>query len=192
MVEENPVFLFSYLPYKKRMICEAEILVPDGLYSDTEELYLKAYQNGKELKSQRIKELGNFNYDRKIRCAFYCDLEPLNTTRIDFIAEKRPKTKRMELDGDYVFSNKYMKVKINSKTGLIDSYKVDGKELLSGGALEPIMSVSSENPWGHDLERTTTNKTPFKLSSCDHGLTRDLSTLNTGCSMANRLIQLQK
>ena len=174
---ENPIFLFNYLPYKKRMICEAEVLLMDGLLSDTEELYFKAYQNGKEIKSQRIKELGNINFDRKIRTAFYVELEPLNTARVDLIAEKRPKTTKPVITGDYEFSNDYMKVRINSKTGLLDSYIVDGKELLSGGAFEPILSESTENPWGHDLDKTTSNKIPFKLSKCDHGPLRDLSQM---------------
>ena len=174
---ENPVFLFNFLPYKRRTVCEAEILLMDGLLSDSEELYFKVYQNGKEIKSQRIKELGNINYDRKLRTAFYAELEPLNISRIDFIVDKRPKTKKEELKGDFIFSNDFMSVRINSKTGLIDSYKVDSKELLSGGAFEPILSISTENPWGHDLDRTTSDKTPFKLSSCDHGLVRDLKQM---------------
>ena len=174
---ENPVFLFNYLPYKRTTICEAEVLLMDGLLSDTEELFLRAYQNGKELKAQRVKELGNTNYDRKIRMAFQCDLEPLNTTRIDFIVDKRPKTKRLELDGDYVFSNDHMKVRISSRTGLIDSYSVDGKEMLSGPAFEPYLSISTENPWGHDLDKTTSYKVPFELSTCDHGLVRGLKQM---------------
>ena len=174
---ENPVFLFNFLPYKIRRICEVEILLMDGLLSDQEELYLSAYQDGKELKSQRIKELGNINFDRRIRTAFYCDLKPLNASRIDFIINRRPKTIKKELDGDYIFSNDHIKVRINSKTGLLDSYIVDGKELLSGGAFEPILSVSTENPWGHDLDRTTSSKRPFKLSKCDEGLTRDLKQM---------------
>ena len=123
--EENPIFLFNFLPYRRKTICEAEVFVMDGLWSDTEELYLKAYQNGRELKSQRIKELGNINYDRRIRMAFNCDLEPLNIARIDLIIERRPKTIRKELDGDYIFENQFFKVRINSKTGLLDSYIVD-------------------------------------------------------------------
>ena len=174
---ENPVFLFNFLPYKRRTICEAEILLMDGLLSDREELYFKVYQNGKEIKSQRIKELGNINYDRKIRTAFYAELEPLNIARIDFIVDRRPKTNKEELKGDFIFSNEYMSVRINSKTGLIDSYKVDSVELLSGKAFEPILSISTENPWGHDLDRTTYDKTPFNLSSCDHGLVRDLKQM---------------
>ena len=175
--EENPVFLFNFLPYGRKAICEAEVLLMDGLYSDTEEIYFEAYQNGKLLKSQRVKELGNINYDRKIRTAFYCDLKPLNISRVDLIVKKRPITTKPVLDGDYVFENSHIKVRINSKTGLLDSYIVDGKQLLSGGAFEPILSVSTENPWGHDLERTTSNKTPFKLSKCDLGLTRDLKQM---------------
>lgn len=175
--EENPIFLFNFLPYRRKTICEAEVFVMDGLWSDTEELYLKAYQNGRELKSQRIKELGNINYDRRIRMAFNCDLEPLNIARIDLIIERRPKTIRKELDGDYIFENQFFKARINSKTGLLDSYIVDGKEMLNGGAFEPFLSVSTENPWGHDLERTTHSKVPFKLSTCDHGLVRDLKQM---------------
>ena len=174
---ENPVFLFNYLPYQKRQICEAEILLMDGLLSDTEELYFKVYQDGKEVKSQRIKELGNINFDRRIRTAFYVDLKPLNTTRVDLIVEKRPKTVKAELNSDYVFENEHMKVKINYETGLLDSYIKDGKELLNGGAFEPYLSLSTENPWGHDLERTTTNKTPFVKSPCNHGVTKDLKQM---------------
>ena len=174
---ENPIILFNFLPYERKTICETEILVMDGLLSDTEELYFKAYQNGKAIKSQRVKELGNINYDRRIRTAFCCNLKPLNTSRIDLILERRPKTIKPELTGDYNFENDYMKVRINSKTGLLDSYVVDGKELLNGGAFEPILSISTENPWGHDLDKTTTNKKPFKLSKCNKGLVKDLKQM---------------
>lgn len=174
---ENPVFLFNFLPYERDTICESEILLMDGLLSDTDELYLKAYQNGKEIKSQRIKELGNINFDRRIRMAYRCHLEPLNISRIDLVVEKRPKTYKQELNGDYLFANNHIKVRINSKTGLLDSYIVDGKELLNGGAFLPVLSVSTENPWGHDLDKTTTSKVPFELSKCNDGLTRDLKQM---------------
>ncbi len=174
---ENPVFLFNFMPYERECICETEILLMDGLLSDTEELYLKAFEDGKELKVQRIKELGNINYDRKNRMAFKCNLKPLNISRIDFVVEKRPKTNKPILEGDYIYSNSHMSVRINSKTGLLDRYIVDGVELLNGGAFEPILSVSTENPWGHDLIRTTSSKTPFVLSKCNHGITRDLKQM---------------
>jgi len=174
---ENPVFLFNFLPYKKEAICETEILLMDGLLSDTEELYFKVYQNGKEIKSQRIRELGNINFDRRIRTAYKCELEPLNINRVDLLIEKREKTFKPEINGDYHFENDHMKVKINSKTGLLDSYVIDGIEILNGGAFEPILSVSTENPWGHDLDRTTTDKVPFRLSSCDHGIVDGLKQM---------------
>ena len=167
-----PVFMFNYQPYKRTEICEVEFSAEKGYIPEDDEYYFTATQNGKEIKVQVIKELSNQNWEWRKRVAFECELEPLNVSRIDFVIHKRPIFKKPILTDHFVYSDERKRVRINYKTGLLDSYIVNGKEMLSGGAFQPIMYDSTENPWGHLETHIGTNPVPFKLSDCASGITR--------------------
>lgn len=109
--------------------------MPKALVSDTQQYMVTAYQNGRKLPTQCIKELSNIHYDRRKRIAYRCTLSPLGITRVDFRVEVTPKVGLPKTEGtQIVFSDSMKTIHINRTTGLMESYVTAGKELISGGA----------------------------------------------------------
>lgn len=176
---EFPIFIFNPQPYALDTVCETEYLMPKALISDTQQYTVTAYQNGKELPAQCIKELSNINYDRRKRMAYRCRLAPLAVTRIDFRVEITPKQLRAETAGDeIVFSDSIKTLRISRKTGLLESYVVGGKEMLRGGAFQPVMYGDNADPWGWYMDRIGKNPVPFQLSDCNSGPFGKLKNVN--------------
>lgn len=167
---EYPIFVFNHQPYDRKALCEVEILIETPLDSETEEYQVDVKKEGKVIPSQCIKELGNINFDRRKRIAFNLDLKALDITRVDFEIKKVAKKPVQTIDGELVIKDSVKEVKINKETGLIESYKVNGKELLNGSAFEPFILDSTPNPWGHFLDRIDNNPVRMNLSKCDKGV----------------------
>jgi len=167
---EYPVFVFNNQPYEREALCEVEILLQEPLISDTVEYKLSVFQNGVTVPSQRIKEMGNINFDRRIRIVFSGKLNALNVTRFDIKVKIASKNVLTETNGDVILTDSVKKVKINGKTGLLDSFMVGGKELLSGGAFEPIMFTTTEDSWGRNVISFNKEPKPIKLSNCNRGI----------------------
>ena len=156
-----PIFLFNPQPYARETICETEFLVPKALISDTEQYTVTAYQDGAAIPSQCIKEESNINYDRRKRIACRCKLAPLGITKVVFRVTVTPKKAEPAQDAeDVVFSDSRKTVRISRRTGLMESFAVDGKELLSGGAFRPVLYEDNADPWGWDMDRIGKNPTP--------------------------------
>lgn len=174
-----PIFIFNSQPYARNTVCETEYLMPKALISDTQQYTVTAYQNGKKLPTQCIKELSNIHYDRRKRIAYRCDLAPLGITRVDFRVEVTDKQFLKETTGEeIVFTDSIKTLKISRKTGLLSSYIVNGKELLSGGAFEPVMYEDNADPWGWYMDAIGKNPVPFHLSPCSAGPFANLKNVN--------------
>lgn len=167
---EYPVFIFNHQPYDRNALCEVEILIEKPLDSETEEYQVDVRKDGKIISSQCIKELGNINFDRRKRVAFFCDLKALAITRVDLAIKKVAKKPLKTIDGELVVKDGCKTVKISRKTGLLESYIVNGKELLAGETFEPIISEATPNPWGHFLNRIDKDSESIKLSNCNKGV----------------------
>ncbi len=161
-----PIFVYNTQPYKRMAVAEAEFLMPIPIETDDVQYTVTAWQNGKKVPSQCIKELSNINYDRRKRIAVRCELEPLNLTRIDFSVEKTPKVWKKEHFGDILYQDACKTVRISAHTGLLESYQVNGKELLSGSAFQPILYEDNADPWGWYMDKIGKNPVPFTLSAC--------------------------
>lgn len=167
---EFPIFIFNSQPYSRDSVLETEFLMPKALISDEAQYTVTAYQNGKPIPTQCIKELSNINYDRRKRIAYRCALLPFGITRVDFRVKTEPKKEKMFPAGqDIVLTDSVKSVRISAKTGLLESFRVGGKELLSGGAFLPVMPDDNADPWGWYMDRIGTDETPFRLSECDRG-----------------------
>ncbi len=175
---EYPFFVVNTQPYQRDDIVEAEFLMLKPITNDEEQYTVTAWQDGKKIPCQCIKELSNINYDRRKRIAFRCSLKPLDITRIDFTVEKTPKAEKPVFAGDIIFEDNCKRVRISEKTGLIESYIVDGKELISSGAFAPVMYGDNGNPWGHDLIKLGSDPKDFKLSECKSAPFMDLKNVN--------------
>lgn len=189
-----PIFHFNAQPYEQTTVCETEFLMPKALISNTEQYTITAYQNGTALPTQCIKELSNIHYDRRKRIAYRCKLDALGITKIDFRAEITPKTSDIghvswhlptpeksamqQTEDAFLFSDSYKTLRINRKTGLLESYLVNGKELLNGGAFAPILYDDNADPWGWYMDTIGSNPETIPLSNCTTGPFAGLKNVN--------------
>ena len=176
---EFPIFILNTQPYRRTAVCETEFLMQSAIVSDTEQYTVRAFLEGKEIPAQCIKEQSNINYDRRKRIAYRCDLAPLSITRVDFRVEVTEKEHLRETCGEeIVFEDDCKKLRISRKTGLLMSYVVNGKELLSGGAFEPVLFEDNADPWGWYMDAIGKNPQAFQLSECRKGIFEHLVNVN--------------
>lgn len=62
--------------------------------------------------------------------------------------ETRPVPTLKPENGQYVFDNGKMRLAISTATGLIDSYQVNGREMLAPDACKPLVIKDNADPWG--------------------------------------------
>ena len=153
--------------------------MPKALISDTQQYTVTAWQNGRKLPAQCIKELSNIHYDRRKRIAYRCALAPLGVTRVDFRVEVTPKTCLPETEGDrIVFADSVKTLRISRTTGLLESFVVNGKEMLSGGAFQPVIYDDNADPWGWYMDKIGKNAESMRLSECESGPFGKLKNVN--------------
>ena len=175
---EFPFFVFNQQPYEREVWVEMEYLQPNALGGVTDQYTVTVKQNGKVVPSQCIKELSNINYDRRKRIAVRCTIPAMEIARLDLtskVEEKQPEI--AQPTGDIIVTDDCKTVRISRKTGLMESYVVNGKELLTGGAFQPIMYDDNADPWGWDLEHIGENPVPMTLSACDKGPFRGMENV---------------
>ncbi len=178
-IGEFPVFIFNSQPYAREVVCETEYLMPKPVISDTEQYTVSVYQNGEKIPSQCMKELSNIHYDRRKRIAYRCQLPAFGEARVDFRVEVEPKQFLAPTTGDeIIFSDSIKTVRISRKTGLMESYVVNGKEMLSGGAFLPVMYEDNADPWGWYMERIGENPVDFVLCDGSTGPFEKLTNVN--------------
>lgn len=165
-----PVFVWNGQPYERELVAETEILLPTAMVSDTEEYAATAYRDGKPIPSQTVAEEGSINFERRKRIACKFTARPFAVERIDIKFDKKPKHLPESESGDIVYSDRCKSLRISRSTGLPESYMVNGKELLAGGAFAPVMFDDNADPWGWDMVRIGTNPEEFRLSDCRRGV----------------------
>ena len=176
---EYPVFVYNAMPYARKTQCEVEFLSTKTIFDiDQWENVVTVWQNGKAVASQCIHELSNISYDRRKRISFVGELAPLGVTRFDITVSQREKVERKDnLEEDIVVNTPYGKVTIGRNTGLMESFLVNGREMLRGGGFQPVMYDDTADPWGFDMVSIGTNPVPFALSKCDGGVFDNLKNV---------------
>lgn len=175
---EYPLFVFNSRPYACRTIVEAEFLIQDALVSDTEAYAVTVRKDGRVVPSQVVKELTNINYDRRKRVAFVGELNPMNVTRYDIMIGKTAKQPpKAQPSGDIVFNDGRKKIVVGRKTGLLESYIVDGKEYLAGGAFRPVVYDDNADPWGWGVVGLGSNPEPAELVQDESGVFKGLESV---------------
>ena len=113
-------------------------------------------QDGEELVSQVEKEACNLNLDWRKRVVFHGVLKPASMNRfsarihmVDHKPERSAEDSGVVVSADSIlFDNGRMAVRINRHTGLVDSYRVAGKEYLKPGSMELVVLKTDCDPWG--------------------------------------------
>ena len=145
---ETPILVYNPHPYPVDAIVACEFNLPDFNQGETF-TDLQVYADGDPLPTQVEKELSNLNLDWRKRVVFRARLAPSCINRFDC----RPKVEALQRrhpqpEGDILFQTEELEVLINARTGLIDTYQVDGVDYLKPNASSPMVMLDDPDPWG--------------------------------------------
>jgi len=150
---EIPALVYNPHPFKTEGIYECEFAMADFNWTEGEFTNVEVYQNGVKIPAQVEKESGNLTLDWRKRIVFKAALEPSCMNRFDCklnVLPKKPDPVTDIKDGRLFFANGEMSVAINTETGCIDSYKINGKELVKPGFGEIAIYGDTADPWKSD------------------------------------------
>lgn len=149
--EGSSVILFyNPHPYDITGVFECETGLPKQNWT-TDFLYPEAEFNGEKIPTQAEKECSNFNIDWRKKVVVQATLKAYSMNRMDVFYRplpKRPEFQKMVSKQDYLFDNGKMQVVIDTKTGLLKEYRVDGKTLLEKGSMKLSCFEDTCNAWG--------------------------------------------
>jgi len=176
---EYPIVVFNPHPYELCDNVECEFTLADQNWSETaySRITIKD-ENGTVIPYQVVKEESNLTLDWRKRVIFEAKLKPLSLNRysvyVDFIeAEKQEKPNA------FVFDNGRKYVRIDEKTGLLASYKIDGVEYISDGF--GLCSLDDNaDPWGmnkEQLKRLGINEKSFVPSLKPNGVFKGMKNV---------------
>ena len=171
---EFPILVFNPHPYELESEVSCEFMLADQNWKeDIRSSVHVTDSEEKEIPVQLIKEESNLNLDWRKRIVFNAKLKPLGITRfsvwIDYISQDNTNgfvAKAEPASGDIVFDCNGKHVEIDAKSGLIKSFRLNGREYIKGEAFRPILCRDNEDPWGMgeaQLKKIGTHPISFKL-----------------------------
>ncbi len=176
-----PVFVFNPTSYEDEQYVETEVcfVIPNDFDHKNMVPVINVFdENGNKLVSQQIKESSTISLQWRKRVIFKAKLKPLQISRftIRFVIEKRKKL-ISEINSDIIFENSVKKVKISSKTGLIESYIVNGKEMASGSLFQIVSLKDNEDSWAMDENILGKKGLVFSLIKKPYGIFEKLKSI---------------
>ena len=165
---EIPILAYNPHPYPIRGEFDCEFMLAAQNWEDNHTIP-RVFKDGVEIPSQLEKERSNLSLDWRKRVSFAYTLAPMTVTRFDCRVDLRVPEKPVPTCGGdedaYVFANGEYSVRIGKKTGLLESYKVNGKEYLTGASFEPVLVEDCADPWEMRKRGFPGKETPFTLVS---------------------------
>lgn len=162
---EIPIFVFNPHPYPVRSVFECEFQLADQNWSDTYTL-VRMERDGQPVACQTEQEASNINLDWRKHVAFQSELAPGSMTRFSarFVSvPRRPRVSVHPENGAFCFNNGELEVAINTATGLIDTYRVHGEDILRPGAFALLVMADDEDPWGMKVNQFRSPAGQFEL-----------------------------
>ncbi len=160
-----PVLVYNPHPFKVTADVEVEFNLADQNWSGT--FARPEVRRGRTvIPSQVEEELSNLNMDWRKRVVFRTTLEPSQMNRFDCRIEyvrppRRRKTSRR--GGSIRFRGERVQAAVNTRTGLLDRCRIDGRDVLAGEACRPIILEDTADAWGMSVRRFDGAETPMKL-----------------------------
>ncbi|OHB55032.1 MAG: alpha-mannosidase [Planctomycetes bacterium GWF2_42_9] len=147
--DQIPILVYNPHPFTIRQIIECEFNLAESNYSGTF-TQVNIYKDNKLVPSQVEKELSNIAYDWRKRIVFLADLAPGQMNRFDCTTEAikaKPPVKLKQRKNKIVFRTKELEIIINTKTGFIDRYRVNGRDMVNARAFVPIVIKDNYDSW---------------------------------------------
>lgn len=166
---EIPVLAYNPHPYEVEEDFEVEFQLAEQNPPSNGIYVVKVRdEHGNYLPCQNEQEASAHGMDWRKKVAFHAVLPPMSMSRFDcelHLDKNFIKVKPYEEDeNSIILRGSGTQVKINKRTGLADSYIVDGVEMLSGG-ISIKAFCDNEDPWAMETDGFTEFKGEFKLIS---------------------------
>jgi alpha-mannosidase len=165
--DEIPIFVFNPHPYPVRTLVECEF---EPWEPNSEKVFWKPkiYEKGKALRSQAEKEESNLSIEWRKRVVFEAELAPCRLNRFACRLEKvpeKPKAAVAEERGAFTVATADLVASVGARTGLLDSYRAGGFELLAPGAFAPLVIRDNADPWGMKVRSFRALEGSFALAT---------------------------
>ncbi len=147
---EIPILVYNPHPFEIEQTVVCEFGLHDFNWEGTF-TNIQVYQNGRPLPTQVEEEISNLFMDWRKRVVFQAILAPSRMNRFDCRLEEVPEKPAVQLkteNGLIHFTSPKTDIVINAKTGLMDRYRVGGKDYLAKQAFRPVVIDHNEDPWG--------------------------------------------
>jgi len=173
---EFPILVFNPHAYEWETDITCEFSLADQNWDEhTVSHFTVLDKDGNPVPWQCIKEESNLNLDWRKKLIFRGKLNPLAITRFSVYVSFAPKEEKPCFPNDSIvldLPGKY--VAIDKKTGLLASYRINGKEYIKNrqGFL-PVMYEDNPDPWGmgaFQLHGMGRNPRPFALEETPSGV----------------------
>lgn len=144
-----PLLVYNSTPYEEEFEIENEFTLADQNYSDQFN-QVTIMQGDKVIPSQLEQDTSNIPIDWRKRVLFNAKLQPMSMNRFNMVVEMIDKKPEKKLyDGKYItVGNDNFTFSIDTETGLIEKYEVDGVPYLKSGAGKLAVINDNQDPWG--------------------------------------------
>lgn len=148
---EIPILVYNPHPYQVETLVECEFQLADQNWNEGEFTDVQVYAGEKQLLTQVEKEYSNLNLDWRKHVVFHAVLNPSSINRFDCKLTVKPHKPLPEQELSVVTPE--LVARISRRTGLLESYCVNGEEQLAGDAFLPVVYETDEDPWGSMIRR---------------------------------------
>lgn len=162
-----PILIYNPHPYPVKGDFECEFMMWDQNWTNTFDMPT-VYDGDTKLPTQPEKEYSTIPIDWRKKVVFHAELKPMQVTRFDCRfkrIEQKPIPTILTSTTHYIFSTEKLYVTINRKTGLIDTYQVEGVDYLKKGAFSLEVMDDDYDPWGMNVSSFTNSIGKFELLS---------------------------
>lgn len=165
---EIPILVYNPHPYPVKAHISCEYQLANQNWNRGEFTGGEIWHNGSVLPSQFEKEASNMNLDWRKHVVFDAELAPLTVNRFDCKLEIRHDRKIWDIEcfeERWSLGNEEMQITFDPQTGLIDSYFVDGKQILFKDSGKLLVIQDNEDSWGFSVKSYQNVIGEFKLLS---------------------------
>lgn len=151
----TPLYVYNPHPYPVEQTFSYELPLAKTVREGFGQPVLR--HNGQLIPVQREQEENMVPIQWRRRIAFRAHLQPMSMERLEFsveVVEEPPRSGAIEEDGKYLrFRAGRVEAAINRRTGLMDSYQIDGREYLRPGSFLPAVFDDIHDSWGMTLQK---------------------------------------
>lgn len=153
--DEIPVLVYNPHPYKVEgdFVVEFQMAKQNHPSNGIYDVRVKK-ENGEFVPSQLEQEVSAQGLDWRKRVAFRGEVEPMSVARFDCELELIKDFNRIQpctqSDTCYILKNDSLHIAINKKTGLLDKYEVDGKQMINSIRVKAFRDDA--DPWGMEVD----------------------------------------